>query len=320
MTFLLGTLVAAGIAAPHLIRLDRGEPVVAASTWLAAVVLRALTVAFAVIYVVLFLPTTQAFGLVTHWCWHAVLPVVAAHLPFNGHDVADAASVAPALVVAASLVSVSWGVVRAARSIRRLVRGAALGSGPRGSVIVGGQAVMLGAAGLKRPRIVISAAALASLDDHELAAGLDHECAHIARRHRFILLIAEVCRAFARFLPGTRSAMEELSFHLERDADEWALRRRNQPLALASAICKAAERPRNRPAWAALSGNGSARRVAQLIERAERPAPRQPRRGPRALAVVLAALSLGLALLVPATVAAGLDRVQRDTSFHQCPH
>jgi len=81
------------------------------------------------------------------------------------------------------------------------------------------------------------------LDDEELAASLEHERGHVARRHRFALVIAEVCRASARALPGTRHAVAELIFHLERDADRLVVDRLHDPAALASAICKAGQPP-----------------------------------------------------------------------------
>ena len=65
--------------------------------------------------------------------------------------------------------------VRDARAARRLVAQHAVGLGPRNSLIVGGSDVVFAVAGLVRPRIVVSAGALTSLDDDELAAGLDHE-------------------------------------------------------------------------------------------------------------------------------------------------
>ena len=139
-------------------------------------------------------------------------------------------------------VSLSWAlarVVQATLAVRRLVR-SPLGEGPEGSVIVGGEDVMLAAAGLTRPTLVVSAGALARLDDAELAAAMAHERAHIRRFHRYVLLFAEVCRVLGRPLPGTARAVRQLRFHIERDADRCAVRERTDRLALASAICKAA--------------------------------------------------------------------------------
>jgi Zn-dependent protease with chaperone function len=104
------------------------------------------------------------------------------------------------------------------RAARRLLARHSLGTGPRGSVIVGGPEVVLAVAGMARPRVVVSAGALIALDDDELDAALDHEHAHIARRHRFVVLTALVLRAIGRLVPGGGRALAEAGFHLERDA------------------------------------------------------------------------------------------------------
>jgi Zn-dependent protease with chaperone function len=88
------------------------------------------------------------------------------------------------------------GTIRTAREVRaarRLVR-QALDRGPRNSLILGGPEVMFAVAGMAHPRVLVSAGALTALDDNELAAGLDHEQAHIAHRHRFVMLLALGCR------------------------------------------------------------------------------------------------------------------------------
>lgn len=240
MTVVLAMAVLGAIGAPHVLRLGSAPPAVAALLWSSALVLRALTSVFAAIFLVLFFPATQLFDAVTHWCWHTVVPGFTAHLGVSGHNVGDAATLAPVFGLVASSLWVCFGVARGAQSLRRFVRRAGLGSGPGGSVIVGGPDVFVGAAGMTRPRVVVSAGALTILDDEELAAGLAHEHGHIARHHRYVLLAAELCRAIGRPLPGTRTAARELAFHLERDADRWAIARRHDRLALASAICKAA--------------------------------------------------------------------------------
>jgi hypothetical protein len=84
--------------------------------------------------VVLYLPPTTVFAIVTHWCWHAVIPVITEHLPVSGHSIGDLALLAPAFSLALSVVSVSVGLWRGARQVHRLVQRAAIGSGPRDSV------------------------------------------------------------------------------------------------------------------------------------------------------------------------------------------
>lgn len=53
-------------------------------------------------------------------------------------------------------------------------------------------------------------------------------------------MLAQLLYALGRLVPGSRQALRELSFHLERDADRWSLARRNDRQALARVITKAA--------------------------------------------------------------------------------
>lgn len=317
-TFAIAGLVASLIAMPHVLSLERTRPAVAATIWLSAVALRAVSVVFVAVFVIFFVRASELFGLITHWCLHGVVPFVATHLALNGHSVGDAATVVPAIVIAISLVSVAVGLRRAGRSVSRLLRREAVGDGPDGSVIVGGSQVLLAATGVKRPRILVSAGALTHLDDAELAAGMDHERGHIARHHSAILLVAELFRALARFVPGSRTAVAELRFHLERDADEWALRRRNDRLALASAICKAAGPPPSiATVTSTLGGKASTRRVKQLL--GDVPAPKR-QVVPTAVAAVMISLTLALAAMVPTAAAGGVERLRADKSDHACTH
>jgi len=239
-------------------------------------------------------------------------------LGFSGHSVGDAMSTVPSMLLTASAVSIGFGIWRGSRAVRRLLTHEAIGDGPAGSVIIGGADVVVAAAGLARPRLVVSAGALATLDDEELAASLDHEHGHIARRHRYVLLYAEVCRALGRFLPGTSSAVRALGFELERDADVWAVRRPHDPFALASAICKAAiPRSDRGPALASLGGSDVTRRVDELV------AARQPLSGSKvgalnALALTGVTLVIALSAAVPLAVAAGSQRVGQSQTTHPC--
>jgi hypothetical protein len=202
--------------------------------------------------------------------------------------------------------------------VRRLIARHALGAGPDDSVIVGGPEVLMAAAGPRRPRVVISAGALTALDDDELTAGLDHERGHIVRRHRFVLLFALVCHGAGRFLPGSRRALTELSFHLERDADRWALARPNDPMALASAICKAAGgTPQDAYGAMSLASRGVVERLDQLMD------VQPPRGGPQhrllnsVAASMVALVLIGIAL-VPATAAAGVEQLSGDAPVRHC--
>ena len=319
MVVLFAAVVLTGIAAPHLLATDRGEPVAAITLWLASLALRALAAVFVAIWVIFFFPATDVFHALTHWCWHTVLPLIAAHLGFSGHALGDAAAVAPSFVLAASAVSVGFGVARAARSLRRLLTRTSIGPGPGDSVIVGGESVLLAAVGLRRPKVVVSAGALLLLDDDELEAGLEHERGHIQRGHRFILVFAEFCRSLGRFVPGTRRAMADLRFHLERDADRWALAHRQDRYALASAVCKSALSAGATPAYSALGGGGGrvADRVRAIVDESDAGPPR--RIATRLLAAGSVAVTLAFVIAIPATVAAGQAQLRSAQPVHHCP-
>ena len=317
MSVLIALCVAAAITAPHLLRLEAAHPATATVIWLSALCLRALVALLVALFVVLYLPTTALFGLVTHWCWHAVLPLVASHLGFSGHNVGDVALLAPLSGLVVSVLSVCVALWRAARVVSAWVRRTSIGPGPQESVIVGEHEIVVAAAGLRRPRVIVSAGALTCFDDEELAASLEHERGHIARRHRFVLITAEIARALARLLPGTRRATAELHFHLERDADRWALERMHDPTALASAICKAAQRrDGSAAALLALSGGAVTRRVRQLLECTSLPV-RQVRLDVVAATMVL--LVVGLGAVLPAATLASMDTAPQTGAVRHCP-
>jgi peptidase M48-like protein len=278
--------ILAGIALPHALRLARADPATAVVLWAAGLGLRALLVVGTVAGALVLLHPAHLLSAVAEW-------PCAPHHRVAGHAAAVLGGVALALSLAWALAR----VVQAAVAVRRLVR-APLGRGPEGSVIVGGDEVVLAAAGLGRPTLVVSAGALARLDDAELAAAMAHEQAHIRRRHRFILLYAEVCRVLGRPLPGTARAVRALRFQLERDADRCAVRERADRLALASAICKAATATPSRAGIATLGGDGTVARVSELLD----DVPARRARGLRALAAGAAALAVGTALALPGAV------------------
>lgn len=263
---LVAALLAIGIAAPHAIDLRRAPAGPAALVWGAALGLRAAGGALAAVIVALALPATAAFQALTHWCWHTAVPLVAAHLGLDGHSLGGAVALLPAALLGASAISIAWGALRATRAIRRAVRRHGVARGPQDSLLIADRDVVLAAIGLRRPQVMVSTGALGALDDEELAAGLAHERGHIARGHRWLLLYAEICRALGGPIPGGRRAAHELAFHLERDADAWALRRRHDPLALAGAICKAALGAPDVSARAPVAGSAAVRqRVGELV-------------------------------------------------------
>lgn len=308
------------IAVPHRLTLDRATPRLAATVWTLALCLRVLVVLYAGVFLVLTVPATAAFQVVTHWCWHTAIPLMAQHIGFSGHSLGDAALLLPVIGVAVSLLSVSVGLVRATRTVSRWIRQTSIGPGPQQSVIVGEHDVVVATAGMRQPRVIVSAGALTTFDDEELAASLAHEHGHIVGRHRFVLLFSEMCRAVARVLPGTRSALDELVFHLERDADQFALGRQHDPGALASAICKAAMgRPAERVALMALGGEGSVvRRVRELTDVSQVRRPTGSLRL-RWLAASMAAATLLLAAALPAAVHASIAQAASVQAVRHCP-
>ena len=77
-----------------------------------------------------------------------------------------------------------------------------------------------------RSAIVVSAGTLALLDDHELAAVLAHERAHLRERHDLVLLpFAALLRAF-RWAAVARKAQRAVALLIEMHADDRALQTR----------------------------------------------------------------------------------------------
>ena len=292
---------------PHLWPRSWLSPINGMVLWSAVLSLRALIAAVGILLVVLYIPSTEIFQHVTHWCFHTVLPGIALHLGFSGHTLGDAALLVPALTLTISALYVAHGAWKAARLVARWMRSSSLGTGPRRSVVVGDSDVLVAVAGLRRPQVIVSTGALTKLDDDELLAGLEHEWGHIHRKHRFWALAGALMFAIARLLPGSKRAFEELHFHLERDADEYAVRKTGDPLALANAICKAAVPAAPEPAaLMSLAGYAGRGRLGALMDR------RQPGALVRALGVLLAvvpaALALTLLISMPTIASIGFEQ------------
>jgi hypothetical protein len=297
----VAALLVTPIVLPHLLRLERVTPIWAAAVWLATLALRALLAAVGAVFLFIHLPQTGVFEALSHWCLHELLPLLATELGIREHPVAHAAGLLPGVVLAASFVWVAFGLARSQIALRRTLR-RAIGEGPSGSTVVRSRGLLVAVTGLGRGRIVVSDSALDSMDAQELEASLAHEVGHLERRHRPMLLAASVLAAVGRVLPGTRAAARELHFHLERDADRYAVARTSDPLALASAICKAATA--RAPGLVALGGRGHAPlRVSYLMEGEPPPAGRTLEMGARVLAGLLIALALAVGGSVPLALA-----------------
>jgi hypothetical protein len=321
MTAALAAITAAGIVLPHGLRLQRVAPVTAVVVWLSSLALRAIVCVLAVIYLFFFLPGTGLFVGLTHWCAHVALPAGSSELAVEGHGIGARFLYVPGIVLAASLLWMCVMTVRDTRAARRLVAAHAVGRGPRNSLIVGGSDVLFAVAGLIHPRILVSAGALTSLDDDELAAGLDHEAGHVARRHRFVMLLAIGLRALGRAVPGSGRGIRELAFHLERDADRWALRQKNDRVALASVICKAATSERTRPpALVGLGDTDVRERLGQVLNRS-RGTTRRAGAAFNALATAMVLCTVLVGALVPAAAVSGAGADAHSGHHrHHCRH
>ena len=120
-------------------------------------------------------------------------------------------------------------------------------------------------------------------------------------------------------LPGTRLATSELRFQLERDADEWALRRSHDPCALASAICKAATlRGGTHPAVVFLGGGGLERRLDRLMDEAPITSGPVRRRIADAAAVLVVCIALSAAVALPTEAVAGAGTHLSPHTDHHC--
>lgn len=318
LALVLALALAGLLAFPHLLRQGRLAPADGIVLWSAVLGLRAVLAVCLAIVFVLFVPATQLFTLLTHWCIHAVIPFFATHLGFDGHSLGGAAILVPALVTAVSLLSVGFGAWRGARAVRRWLERSALGPGPERSLIVGGSGVVVAAAGLRAPRVVVSAGALLSLDDAELRAGLHHEWGHVVRRHRYISLLGQGCRAVSRFLPGGAAALSALQLHLERDADAYAVRQTGDPLALASAICKAAkaEAMPSGPAFAGLGGSSVPERLRLLARGTGSTSSRLATDAARIGALLMIVVTLGLGAATPTLAASGAHELSKVATNH----
>jgi Zn-dependent protease with chaperone function len=296
----------AGIALPHFLRLERVPPVTASVIWASALTLRALATVLAAAWLVLFFPATDLFELLTGWCWSHLMHV-------NGHDVGHVTTLVPGILGLVSVVSLEVGTLKLTRALRALVAQSSW-DGPAGSVIIGARDIVLAVAGLRRPRVLVSAGALLELGDDELEAALAHERAHIERRHRYVLVYAELCHALAHVLLGTRRALDELAFHLERDADRWALARRVDRHALAAALTRAARiRFERRAVAMALGGSRVQERVDEIMSSSPPPRRCASLIG-SSLATLLVSLVLGSAAALPSVLADGAEAI-RDAPY-----
>jgi Zn-dependent protease with chaperone function len=234
----------------------------------------------------------------SHWNYPRLL--VVSCLARLGGLVTDDAGIAPqvtlgAIVAAALMATLAGG--RVARTVSRMrarahkhaeaVRLVGRGTADPDVVIVEGAEPAAYCVSGRPSTIVVTSAALAALDNHELAAVLAHERAHLTGHHS---MVVTTLRGLATVLPKValmREGATEVSRLLEMCADDASARRHGSAPLLSGLItlCRAA------PAEALAAAN------VAVLERAERlalpPADSAIARARAALASVAAVLVAG---------------------------
>jgi Zn-dependent protease with chaperone function len=155
------------------------------------------------------------------------------------------------------------------------------------------------------PTVILTTAALRTLNPDQLNAVLAHERAHLARHHHRLLATARIGRQILPFLPLMREADTQITRLVEMHADDAATADRDtRPLATALAVLTAADGPA--PGLAA-AATDAVQRIQRLLRPAE-PLSQVRRQLLRAAAAALALTPVLLAL-TPAIVALALGRV-----------
>jgi Zn-dependent protease with chaperone function len=155
------------------------------------------------------------------------------------------------------------------------------------------------------PTVILTTAALQTLNPDQLDAVLAHERAHLASHHHRLLAIARIGRQILPFLPLMRDADRQITRLVEMHADDAATAARGTgPLATALVVLAAAAGPA--PGLAAATTD-----AVQRIQRLLRPAEPVSRVRRQLLGAGAAALTLTpvLLALTPAIVALALGRV-----------
>jgi hypothetical protein len=148
-----------------------------------------------------------------------------------------------------------------------------------------------------RSRIVISAGALALLDQAELAAVLAHERAHLRERHDLVVLpFTALRRAFPRSA-SARRAHAAVALLVEMLADDHALRHRPARELVTALIRVGASGAGNVPPGALAAGGPQDSDVAARVARLLEPAP-----GLSAPALALVCAAATLLVAVPAAL------------------
>lgn len=278
----LHIVVAAGLLAVSQLviatLLDPGRavrPLAGIVMWMSILTLRAVFMITSALLLMAFGISGSLPSWLPAWCIHLTSPLDQSHLGLSDHAAGEIAKLLPVALVLGSFLLAGYGIWKAGREVRKWIGVNAVGEGPTGSLIVNDPEMLIAAAGVRRPVVVVSPGALMELDESELAASLQHEWGHVRRRHRIVTLSAELLLSLSRPLPGGSSALANLRYFLERDADEYAVGKTGDPASLVRAICKVANAtfsPRG-PAVASLGGAGVPARLRMLVDR-QRPSRR----------------------------------------------
>ncbi len=242
LTIPIGLVALAIVIGARFMPLDRAPASTAIVVWLCTLFVGAAATIAAAAFALAYLPQTSFYALVAELCLHSTVPFVRPHLVFSGHVALHVAMILPSLALACSAV---WLVTRVANGWWRLrSRLREAGTSKEGCSVIQDDEIVMGVAPVGRGRIIVSDTTLRTMDDQEFEASLSHELGHLRRGHRPIMLISRALAALSFPFPGSRQARDQLLQALERDADEYAVRQNRDPLALASAISKAATGPR----------------------------------------------------------------------------
>jgi Zn-dependent protease with chaperone function len=127
------------------------------------------------------------------------------------------------------------------RRLRRLPVLALIPVGPHRVAVVGGSEPRAFCAGLLRPRVCVSAPALARLAPAELRAVVEHEACHVRRRDPLRLAIAQVAADGFGFVAPVRRLTARQAAVADLAADAAAVAALGSPRPLAAALLRMVE-------------------------------------------------------------------------------
>ena len=148
------------------------------------------------------------------------------------------------------------------------------------------------AAGLRRPLIILPAAAIGNLDPVALDAALAHEIAHHANRDLIWIATARALAAIAWFNPLAHVITRAITASREDGSDDWALARTsNDAFAYAQALLKSARVAAEGGAAFAAGAHPMGGRLRRLLDQHTA---RDRRLGPLSVAAILIVITLAI--------------------------